>query len=443
MRCPKCGYNSFDHLDSCKKCGKDLSEFKQNFGIKSVLFPGQTVAADSIANVEFDDAAADVAVQVATGATAAPDLTGSDVGVTPVETDGDDFGFDFMGDSADDDLSFDELFEEAPEDEDIEETLEGPKGDSAEVSPLDSVDDDADLEDSFGFDPEDEEVASAEDNFTFDDAGPEDSGTKEGPKRPFDLPESSPFAGAPEACPNLLNPQHSSGAAEEIIDLSVVEEVPEPQISEPGEIFAPAAPSFPEESSSPVEAAVPIFAMSAPGSVEVEPPVPSPAPVSQDQLSVDDSAVSAMSPPSLLSCVEAFVCDLALLAVIGISFVVAAETVLATGETRFIPSLEILINLSIPYFLVLFCLAFGYFTLFHFLVGQTPGKMLTGLRVETQEGDPLAFAQAFLRSVGGLLQLLPVGLGYLAVLFNSERRGWNDRLAGTRVIDLRNLPGGI
>ena len=114
---------------------------------------------------------------------------------------------------------------------------------------------------------------------------------------------------------------------------------------------------------------------------------------------------------------------------------------MATGEIGLFPSLETLINLSVPYFLVLFFLAFGYFTLFHFLVGQTPGKMLTGLRVETTEGEPLAFAQAFLRSVGGLFQLLPVGLGYLVVLSNSERRGWNDRLAGTRVVNLRNLPG--
>lgn len=26
MRCPKCGYISFDYLSSCEKCGKDLEE---------------------------------------------------------------------------------------------------------------------------------------------------------------------------------------------------------------------------------------------------------------------------------------------------------------------------------------------------------------------------------------------------------------------------------
>ena len=26
MRCPKCGYISFDHMSSCSKCGRDISE---------------------------------------------------------------------------------------------------------------------------------------------------------------------------------------------------------------------------------------------------------------------------------------------------------------------------------------------------------------------------------------------------------------------------------
>ena len=110
---------------------------------------------------------------------------------------------------------------------------------------------------------------------------------------------------------------------------------------------------------------------------------------------------------------------------------------MSSQKSHIFPSLETLVDLSIPYFLVIFFLAFGYFTLFHFLVGQTPGKMLAGLRVETVAGEPLAFAQAFLRSVGGLLQLLPAGLGYLLILMHPERRGWNDQLAGTRVVTLR------
>jgi hypothetical protein len=41
MKCPKCGYNSFDHLDSCKKCGQGLTEHKEKFNLHGFFFPGK------------------------------------------------------------------------------------------------------------------------------------------------------------------------------------------------------------------------------------------------------------------------------------------------------------------------------------------------------------------------------------------------------------------
>ncbi len=32
MKCPKCGYVSFEYLDECKKCGKSLQAFKSEHG---------------------------------------------------------------------------------------------------------------------------------------------------------------------------------------------------------------------------------------------------------------------------------------------------------------------------------------------------------------------------------------------------------------------------
>lgn len=39
MKCPKCGYNSFETYDACKKCGSDLVAFKQSLGIRPILYP--------------------------------------------------------------------------------------------------------------------------------------------------------------------------------------------------------------------------------------------------------------------------------------------------------------------------------------------------------------------------------------------------------------------
>lgn len=39
MKCPKCGYNSFEFHDSCTKCSSDLSAYKQTYGITPIVLP--------------------------------------------------------------------------------------------------------------------------------------------------------------------------------------------------------------------------------------------------------------------------------------------------------------------------------------------------------------------------------------------------------------------
>lgn len=39
MKCPKCGYNSFESHDSCKKCSSDLISYKQTYGITPIVLP--------------------------------------------------------------------------------------------------------------------------------------------------------------------------------------------------------------------------------------------------------------------------------------------------------------------------------------------------------------------------------------------------------------------
>ena len=50
MRCPKCGYISFDHSESCGKCGKDISSLSTELnGV------GYQVKPPSFLNIEYDD----------------------------------------------------------------------------------------------------------------------------------------------------------------------------------------------------------------------------------------------------------------------------------------------------------------------------------------------------------------------------------------------------
>ena len=59
MKCPKCGYNSFEFLDICKKCSAEFVSFKKSMGIKPVVFAScenstgapQQIADDAVAPV--------------------------------------------------------------------------------------------------------------------------------------------------------------------------------------------------------------------------------------------------------------------------------------------------------------------------------------------------------------------------------------------------------
>jgi len=50
MKCPKCGYNSFEIHDTCKKCANDLTSYKDIHGLKSIVLPQETrtVMADKL-----------------------------------------------------------------------------------------------------------------------------------------------------------------------------------------------------------------------------------------------------------------------------------------------------------------------------------------------------------------------------------------------------------
>ncbi len=39
MKCPKCGYTSFESYDSCRKCSADLVEFKHTHGLVALVLP--------------------------------------------------------------------------------------------------------------------------------------------------------------------------------------------------------------------------------------------------------------------------------------------------------------------------------------------------------------------------------------------------------------------
>ncbi len=81
----------------------------------------------------------------------------------------------------------------------------------------------------------------------------------------------------------------------------------------------------------------------------------------------------------------------------------------------------------------------GYFVGFWSTAGQTPGNRVMQIRVVAVKGERLKPRRAFVRCVGLVLAALPLFAGYVMILFNSRRRGLQDYLARTVVIEAPQL----
>jgi uncharacterized RDD family membrane protein YckC len=68
------------------------------------------------------------------------------------------------------------------------------------------------------------------------------------------------------------------------------------------------------------------------------------------------------------------------------------------------------------------------------LSGRTLGMAIFGIQVVTVEGGPITARQAVLRTLGLALCLLTLGIGFLGIIFQRQRRGLNDYVAGTVVV---------
>jgi uncharacterized RDD family membrane protein YckC len=88
----------------------------------------------------------------------------------------------------------------------------------------------------------------------------------------------------------------------------------------------------------------------------------------------------------------------------------------------------------IPYYGMALIINAVYFTYFHGISGQTPGKRMLGLRVVQAGGAPMTPEIAFLRWVGYIISKVPLFLGFIWAAFDGSKQGWHDKIAGTCVI---------
>ena len=81
-----------------------------------------------------------------------------------------------------------------------------------------------------------------------------------------------------------------------------------------------------------------------------------------------------------------------------------------------------------------YLISIGYLVLFWHGAGRTPGMHLLHLRVRRRGDGRLSFLRALVRAAGTWLAVVPLFAGYLPVLFDRDRRGLPDFLAGSEVV---------
>ena len=84
----------------------------------------------------------------------------------------------------------------------------------------------------------------------------------------------------------------------------------------------------------------------------------------------------------------------------------------------------------------------AYFTIFEGSPrGQTPGKSALGIRVISFDGaGPLGYGPAFIRTIGRYISAIAILLGYLWMLWDSEKQTWHDKLAHSVVVPVGAYP---
>jgi uncharacterized RDD family membrane protein YckC len=77
----------------------------------------------------------------------------------------------------------------------------------------------------------------------------------------------------------------------------------------------------------------------------------------------------------------------------------------------------------------------GYYTYFHGSTGQTPGDAALSIRVIDKDGGgSIGYGRAFVRWLVSIISGAVLLLGYLWMLWDSEKQCWHDKAANSLVV---------
>lgn len=68
--------------------------------------------------------------------------------------------------------------------------------------------------------------------------------------------------------------------------------------------------------------------------------------------------------------------------------------------------------------------------------GQTPGKMITGIKIIRTDSSPIDWQYSLLRYIGCIISAIIIFIGFIWIAFDSRKQGIHDKIADTYVVKL-------
>src|ERR1044071_289250 len=83
-----------------------------------------------------------------------------------------------------------------------------------------------------------------------------------------------------------------------------------------------------------------------------------------------------------------------------------------------------------------FLVALAYFAGMWAWKATTIGGIVLGLKVARMDGQPMTFTVALVRGLAAAFSVIVLFLGFLWIIWDSDKQGWHDKIAGTVVVKL-------
>jgi uncharacterized RDD family membrane protein YckC len=120
-------------------------------------------------------------------------------------------------------------------------------------------------------------------------------------------------------------------------------------------------------------------------------------------------------------------------AVVDLVILIFILSIILYVFSKFIDTVPFSIKIIMPVSIIV---SIAYLVGFSAWRGQTPGKIVTGIKIIRTDSSPLSWQCALLRYFGYIVSTLILFIGFIWIAIDSHKQGLHDKIADTYVVKL-------